>query len=106
MVVEKKIDKNNILEFLVSHKEELAGFGVYSIGLFGSFARGEEREDSDIDFFVQFDKEKKNYDNFLGLIEYLETVFGKEVELVTRASVSEFIWPYIEKEVEYVQISN
>ena len=45
--------KRFILNFLSSHNAELAQkYGVTKIGLFGSYARGEEREDSDIDIAV------------------------------------------------------
>jgi len=49
-----KIDKKYILELLKGKKEYLREkYGVTSISLFGSYARGEETEESDIDFFVE-----------------------------------------------------
>jgi predicted nucleotidyltransferase len=40
-------------------------FGVAKIGIFGSFARGEERPDSDVDVLVTFQKGKKTFDNLM-----------------------------------------
>ena len=50
-------DKDEILQILKQHKEELyKKYGVKEIGLFGSFARGEETDKSDIDILVEFEK--------------------------------------------------
>ncbi len=48
-------NKNEILQILKRHKEELyKKYGVKEIGLFGSFARGEEADKSDIDILVEY----------------------------------------------------
>ncbi len=101
-----KLNKKEILDFLRTHKRELSQFSVRTIGLFGSFSRRQENVSSDIDFLVEFEAGQKSFDNFIGLIDYLESAFGKEIELVTRESVSKHILPYIEKDVEYVQIND
>jgi predicted nucleotidyltransferase len=50
----KNIDKNYILQYLKSHKEEFKEkYNLEEMGLFGSFARDEENEKSDIDLFVK-----------------------------------------------------
>lgn len=100
------LDKKGVLDFLKTHKPDLIRYKVRTIGLFGSYSRGQQTDGSDIDFLVEFEAGKKTYDNFIGLIDYLEKVFGKEVELVTKESVSKHILPYIEKEVEYVKVSD
>jgi hypothetical protein len=58
-------------------------FGVKNIGIFGSFARGEERSDSDIDVLVDFEDGKKTFDNYMDLKFYLEELLGRKVDLVT-----------------------
>ncbi len=58
-------------------------FGIKSIGIFGSFARGEERSDSDLDVLVDFEEGKKTFDNYMDLKFYLEEFFGRKVDLVT-----------------------
>lgn len=69
---------SDIIKFLASHKVELGHrFGVTSLGLFGSHARSEAREDSDIDIAVELRPEHKSLRNFLGLRRYLERELGR-----------------------------
>ncbi|OPY38320.1 MAG: Nucleotidyltransferase domain protein [Methanoregula sp. PtaU1.Bin051] len=76
-------------------------FGVSKIGIFGSFARGEERPDSDIDILVAFQKGKKTFDNFMGTKFYLEDLFGRKVDLVTDAALKPLLRKPILKDVVY-----
>lgn len=58
-------------------------FGVRRIGVFGSFARGEESKDSDIDILVEFEAGQKTFDNYMDLKFFLEDLFGRSVDLAT-----------------------
>lgn len=60
-------------------------FGVDQIGYFGSFAKGDYREDSDLDVLVSF--RKKIGWKFFDLKEYLEAIIGRKVDLVTERSL-------------------
>jgi predicted nucleotidyltransferase len=100
------LHKDAILQTLVTHKSQLADFGVRQIGLFGSYVRNEATENSDIDFLVDIRKDKKTFNNFLSLNYYLEDLFGKKVELVTTQSLSPYIGPHILKTVEYAAITD
>ncbi len=72
--------KTYILNFLKTHKDELKEkYGLLDIGLFGSYAKGTENENSDIDFYVKF-KDKK-FKNIAGVWNYLESAFGKKIDL-------------------------
>jgi hypothetical protein len=52
----------DVLVLLRQHEPELKGrFGVAKIGIFGSFARGEERPDSDVDILATFQNGKKTF---------------------------------------------
>ncbi len=88
----------NVIDILKSHEEEMkTRFGVRRIGLFGSFARGEQKETSDVDILVEF--EEPTFDNFMNLAFFLEDLFSRRVELVTPDSLSPYIAPYVKKEV-------
>lgn len=56
-------------------------FGVAKIGLFGSFAKGSETENSDIDLLVEFTSPIGF--KFYELVEYLEKMFGRKVDVIT-----------------------
>ena len=93
-----------ILQKIKENEDEIRRYGVSRVGLFGSFARGEQREGSDVDLLVEFDKGKKTFRNFIGFSEYIEGILGKKVEVLTPESVSPYIAPYIQQEVKYVEI--
>ncbi len=98
--------KEEILKLLRSHKKELEKFGVKKIGIFGSFIRGEASSGSDVDVVVEFEKGKATFKNFGGLVEYLENLFGRPVDILTPYGIEsiriEYIKEAIKKEVEYV----
>ncbi len=92
-----------IITFLQAHKDELAQrFGVVSIGLFGSFARGKAREDSDIDIAIELMPEKKTLGNFLGIRRYLEQEFGRKVDLGIESTLKPLARKIITKEIIHV----
>lgn len=88
----------NIIDILRRRDREIKErFHVKRIGLFGSFAGGEETETSDVDIMVGF--EQPTFDNFMKLAFFLEDLFGRKVELVTPDSLSPCIAPYVNDEV-------
>ncbi len=98
--------KQDIFDQLNVHKSAIQDFGTKRLGLFGSFVRNEQTENSDIDLVVDFEIGKKKYKNFVHLAYYLEELFGKKVELVTIQSLAPFVKNHIEKEIEYVAFAN
>jgi uncharacterized protein len=76
------MNRAQIIQRLSEHKGELDAFGVRSLSLFGSFARGEERPGSDIDILVEFEQVGGLFE-FVRLKNYLEKTLGQTVDLVT-----------------------
>ena len=93
------ISSEKIINMLKDHNEILRKYEVKRIGLFGSFARGDQKKNSDIDFLVEF--EKPVFENFMDLAFYLEELFGRKIELITNGNLSPYIQPYVEKEVKW-----
>lgn len=77
-------------------------FGVMEIAIFDSYARGEQRKDSDVDLIVDFKEGWKTFDNYMNLKFYLEELFGKKVDLVIKSSINPRIKPFIIEEAIYV----
>jgi hypothetical protein len=89
------------LQILADHREHLKRFGVKSLALFGSVARGEARRDSDVDILVEFEG-PATFDQYMDLKFWLEDLFGCPVDLVTRKALKPRLRPYVEKEAVYV----
>ncbi len=79
----------NPLTVIQTHLAELLALGARRLGVFGSSARGEARDDSDVDVYVEFDDARRTYDNFFALHERLEKLLGRRVDLVTDKSLTE-----------------
>lgn len=93
--------REQILDFLRQHKQEMHdSFGVIKIGLFGSYARGDARMDSDIDMAIEL--EANTADNYFGLLHYLEDSLRKRIDLGIESNFKPIIKPYILKEIIYV----
>ena len=91
-----------IRDAIMPHREELEGrFKVKSIGVFGSYVRGEQAEGSDMDILAEF-KGSIGMFKFLDLEEYLSNLLGTEVDMVSKKALKPHIGEQILKEVEYV----
>lgn len=73
-------------------------FGVETIGLFGSVARGDETEQSDINILYLFAEDRGYLSDFIGLQEYLEELFGREVHMVSIEYLDDDLRPYVKKD--------
>jgi hypothetical protein len=76
-------------------------YGVAQIGIFGSFVRGEERTESDVDVLVTFRKGQKTFENYMECKFYLENLFQRKVDLVLKNTIKSRLKPYILGEVVY-----
>ena len=93
--------KQQIFEQLQSHKAEIRAFGAARIGLFGSYVRNQQNENSDIDLLVEFEVGKKTFRNYMGLYYYLEELMKQKIELVTWETLAPFIQNHVKTQIEY-----
>lgn len=98
----KKIEE--IEKILEVHKVELRRrYGIKELGIFGSYVRGEERKDSDLDLLAEFEEGAK-----IGLLEFIKVesqlsdLQGVKVELVEKSALKPRIGRRILKEVIYL----
>jgi predicted nucleotidyltransferase len=95
------VTKEDIKRVLVANREILRRYKVKSIALFGSYVRNEQKEDSDIDFLVDF-REGTTLFDFVELQDSLSEILGKKVSIVSRRGLSRYIGPYILREAETI----
>lgn len=76
-------------------------YNVSYLGIFGSYIRGEQKEDSDLDILVEFSKEPDLLE-FIGLKQELSEILGVEVDLVMRGALKPRIGKRILEEVVQV----
>ena len=96
--------KQEILSFLQEHKAELLSrFHLSTIGLFGSFSRGEEHPSSDVDILVDFDEDVTDfYTVKSALREYLSTSFGRSIDLARQKYLKPHAKEQILKDIIYI----
>ena len=98
---EKDLNSKNILKKIEEKKSLLKKFGVKKIGLFGSFVRGEQKKNSDVDFLVEF--KDVDFDNYIELMVLLEKLLKRKIDLVIERNLVPEL-NYVKKEAEYVKL--
>ncbi len=92
------MDRETLLALMAEHKPVLAErFGVRKLALFGSFARGTARDDSDVDVLVDFG-EPASPEAYFGVLFYLEDLLGCPIDLVTERALRSELRPYVERD--------
>lgn len=95
------ITKEEILKTLTKDKPDLQKqFKVRSLALFGSYARGDQQADSDVDILVEVDPSIGL--EFVTLAERIEKLLGVSVDLVSSRAITPKAWKFIEPELIYV----
>jgi len=91
-------------DILKKHEKELKkGYRIKKIGIFGSYLRGEAKEDSDLDILVEFVRDTEiGLLKFVEIENYLSDLLGVEVDLVEKSALKLRIGKHILKEVEYL----
>lgn len=94
-------DRQQIFRTLQTHQETIRALGARKLGLFGSFARGEATETSDLDFLVEFEPGTKSFDNYMDLKALLEELFDRRVDLVLSSVIKPRLRDKILQETVY-----
>ncbi len=79
----------------------LARYRVKKIAIFGSYARGEAKPESDIDILVEF-SERKSLLDLVGIEQELSEALGVKADLLTEKSISPYLIDRIKKEMEVI----
>ena len=94
------LTRQNIMDELGAMRAELSRlYSVERIGVFGSFARGEETPESDVDILVELSE--PTFDHYMDLKFALEDRFGRSVDLVMPDALKPRMKPSVEREIVY-----
>jgi predicted nucleotidyltransferase len=98
------MDANEIRSILKSHKKDLQKkFSIKKIGLFGSYLKGTQNDQSDVDILVEFEEDAElSLFDLAGLEIELSALLGIKVDLVEKRVLKPFIGKHIMREVVYV----
>ena len=88
----------DIVTELRSRAADIRALGATSLYLFGSAARGEATEKSDVDLFVDYDPEKFGFVELIRLRERISQALGRPADLTTREGLHPLLRPAIEAE--------
>jgi len=80
----------------------LKQYGIKKASIFGSFSRGDERPDSDVDLLVELGPGPMGLFEYIGLKHTLEDTLGKDVDLVTEGNINRHLEPYIRPELKTI----
>ena len=96
------MNRDEAIILLREHKPVLAErFGVTELALFGSFARDQATDRSDVDVLVEFDN-PPDWKTYFGAVAYLEDLLGRPVDMATLSDVRKEIRPYVERDAVHV----
>ena len=96
------MNKSEMIGLLQTHKQTLAErFGVTSLALFGSFARDEATDDSDLDILVTFYGPATSR-SYFGVQFYIEDLTGQTVDLVTDKALRPELRPSVERNCVHI----
>jgi predicted nucleotidyltransferase len=87
-------------ELIITH---LKGLSPQKIGVFGSYARNEQKVLSDLDILIYLDNSKKiSLLDIIGIEQQLSEALGVKVDLITERSLNPLIRPYVEKDLQFI----
>ncbi|MGH8475506.1 MAG: nucleotidyltransferase family protein [Methylococcales bacterium] len=94
--------RDEVLSLLQAHRGDIQRrFAVRHLAIFGSTARNEARDDSDVDVLVDFEG-PASFDGYMDLKFFLEDILQCRVDLVTNSGLKPRARPYVEKDLIHV----
>ncbi len=98
---EKALTAETVIQTLREQPDLFQKYQIQTLALFGSTARNQATENSDLDFLVEFIG-TSTFDGYMNLLFYLEDLFNRPVDLVTEKALRAELRPYIDSEKIYV----
>jgi uncharacterized protein len=89
--------RDDAISRLKQHETDLKRLGVEHLYMFGSTARGEANEDSDVDLFFDYEKGKLGLFELMDVKEYAASILGRKADIMTRDSLHKTLRQQIEE---------
>ena len=89
------LTKEEIIRNVEEKRKMLKALGVKKLVLFGSYAKDEQKKDSDIDFLVEFEKGRGLFDDVVNTLKVLKDLFGKDIDLVKKHLIRKEFKEYV-----------
>jgi predicted nucleotidyltransferase len=90
------MERETAIATLRAHEADLKRLGVRHLYLFGSTARGEARDDSDVDLFFDYEKGKLSLFDLMEVKEQAARILGRKTDIMTRDSIHKVLRARIE----------
>ena len=90
------MERDAAIATLKAHEAELKRLGVQHLYLFGSTARGEARDDSDVDLFFDYERGKLSLFDLMEVKEQAARILGRKTDIMTRDSIHKVMRARIE----------
>lgn len=81
------MDASTVISTLRAHEAELRAEGISHVYLFGSVARGEADEKSDVDLFYDYDSERFGFLQFMKVRDRVPEILGRDVDIMPRKGI-------------------
>jgi len=91
------MDMDDVIRRLRAHEAELRAEGISHVYLFGSFARGEADEKSDVDLFYDYDSDRFGFLQFMRIRELAPEIIGRAVDIMPRDGIHALIRTEVEQ---------
>jgi len=94
---------SDVMSMMSENMESINKYHVKKIGVFGSFVRGEQAAESDVDILVEFEENQETLDNYMDLKFYLEDLFDRRVDVVIFDAIKEVLKKSIVESARYAK---
>ena len=99
------MNRDRALQILNDLLPQLREYGVRDVALFGSVARNEAVDTSDIDILIDFEPEAESFENLINVADLLESRFDSPVDLVTVNGLSPYLAASVQEEAVHAKIA-
>ena len=99
------MNRDQALQILKDISPQLQSYGVRDVALFGSVARNDADDTSDIDILIDFEPEAESFDNLMNVADLLDEQFDSRVDLVTVNGLSPYLVASVQEEALHAEIA-